>query len=134
MHRARRRLAGLAVLAVVVYGIAPALANVRRAAPPAMCLAEAVHRCACGADHDPSACCCAEENAADRMTCAPCGQQDAGKLAALWTTSDPLHAQAARPRVDAPRSAARVGELIVPPASRRAADVPTPPPRAPVAA
>jgi hypothetical protein len=124
-----------AIVALLVYGVAPALACLlpHRAAP-AVCLVARVHTCSCRPDpHAARSCCCGSPShgrAVGRLPCEGGSPQDGS----LWTRSHPFTPPAVFSVVRL-----RLPDPVLPaPASRAprsiVADVPTPPPRLQAAA
>jgi hypothetical protein len=135
--RPRQGITWLAMLGLVAYGLAPALASLApalssvslRPAAPAACAAAPAHACPCAAGAQArSACCCARgaPNAPCTAGPVPCSA-DAGPGAHLWTAGNRLQA-AGRPALLTPPNAARSPISGRTPALQGMALEPTPPP------
>lgn len=105
MNPWRHKTGWIALVAVLLYGLAPALAAFRPGVKaPVQCSTrpQEEHRCACRMDpHTAGECCCKPEQAEGgcRLTATPCEEPQPGALAPLWTSSHPLPLPEAGPRV-----------------------------------
>ncbi|MFN3653115.1 MAG: hypothetical protein ACK47B_26340 [Armatimonadota bacterium] len=130
--RFRRITRWLALLALFLYGAAPALACLNPVPTAGACRPEKAHTCACRADaHAGSDCCCGEERSGSdcRLESAPCGSP-AAPVSAVPSVSYPLAALSPGGHPAAALLITRGSRVAATAPRQRASSPPLPPPRA----
>lgn len=134
MRTSRGGITWIALLAVIFYGLAPALASLTaRGATPVTCLATEVHTCSCKVDvHAKDACCCSHGPSGGNgqtVKRLPCSGEPAAD-GSLWTTAHQLPAPSGGTLYAPATLVASVPSSALVAVRGIDLDHPTPPPRA----